>query len=208
MTLPHFDLSELIKTWGYLGLFFVVFAESGLFFGFFFPGDSLLFTAGFLASQGFLNIWILVPLMVIGAISGDSVGYFMGNKFGDWLMKKRDSLFFKRRYLLEAQQFYEKHGGKTIILARFIPIIRTFAPFVAGIGKMSYSKFASFNIIGGIAWVALFLYSGYFFGNLPLIRENFHYAIFGIIFVSILPAAIEYLKHLKSRKKNIELELD
>ena len=191
MTLPHFDLSELIKTWGYLGLFFVVFAESGLFFGFFFPGDSLLFTAGFLASQGFLNIWVLVPLMVIGAISGDSVGYFMGNKFGDWLMKKRDSLFFKRRYLLEAQQFYEKHGGKTIMLARFVPAVRTFAPIVAGMAKMEYRKFISYNVWGGLVWGVGMTCLGFFLGSIIPNADKYLLPIVGaIIVLSVLPGVM------------------
>ena len=188
MILPHFDLPELIKTWGYLGLFFVVFAESGLFFGFFFPGDSLLFTAGFLASQGFLNIWILVPLMVVAAISGDSTGYFIGNKFGDWLMKKRDSLFFKRRYLLEAQQFYEKHGGKTIMLARFVPAVRTFAPIVAGMAKMEYRKFISYNVWGGLVWGVGMTCLGFFLGSIIPNADKYLLPIVGaIIVLSVLP---------------------
>src|SRR3989339_1349001 len=203
MPVPHFDLPELIKTWGYLGLFFIVFAESGLFFGFFLPGDSLLFTAGFLASQGFLNIWVLVPLMVIGAISGDSVGYFMGNKFGDWLMKKRDSLFFKRRYLLEAQQFYEKHGGKTIILARFVPAVRTFAPIVAGMANMHYQSFLSFNVIGGFFWAMGMTLLGYFLGTLIPDVEKYLLPIIGaIIVISVIPA----LTHLKADDEDEEKE--
>ena len=192
----------------YIFLFLIIFMETGLVITPFLPGDSLLFAAGTLAVSGNLNILLLFMLLALGAILGDTVNYWIGTIIGPKIFEKKRIPFLKKEYLTRTEKFYEKHGGKTIILARFIPIIRTFAPFVAGIGKMSYSKFASFNIIGGIAWVALFLYSGYFFGNLPLIRENFHYAIFGIIFVSILPAAIEYLKHLKSRKKNIELELD
>ncbi|KKS73587.1 hypothetical protein A2781_03505 [Candidatus Gottesmanbacteria bacterium RIFCSPHIGHO2_01_FULL_42_27] len=192
----------------YIFLFLIIFMETGLVITPFLPGDSLLFAAGTLAVSGNLNILLLFLLLSSAAILGDTVNYWIGAIIGPKIFEKKRIPFLKKEYLTRTEKFYEKHGGKTIILARFIPIIRTFAPFVAGIGKMSYSKFASFNIIGGIAWVALFLYSGYFFGNLPLIRENFHYAIFGIIFVSILPAAIEYLKHLKSRKKNIELELD
>ena len=200
MILPHFDLPELIKTWGYLGLFFVVFAESGLFFGFFFPGDSLLFTAGFLASRGFLNIWILVPLMVVAAISGDSTGYFIGNKFGDWLMKKRDSLFFKRRYLLEAQQFYEKHGGKTIMLARFVPAVRTFAPIVAGMAKMEYRKFISYNVWGGLVWGVGMTCLGFFLGSIIPNVDKYLLPIVGaIIVLSVLPGAV----HLwNGREKN------
>jgi membrane-associated protein len=191
---PYFDLVELIKTWGYIGLFFIVFAESGLFFGFFFPGDSLLFTAGFLASQDFLNIWVLVPLMVAGAIAGDSVGYFMGNRFGDWLMKKKDSLFFKRRYLLEAQAFYEKHGGKTIILARFVPAVRTFAPIVAGMAKMEYRKFISFNVWGGLLWGAGMTLLGFFLGSAIPNVDKYLLPIVGIIIIlSVLPGAVHLL---------------
>lgn len=199
--MPHIDLVEIIKTWGYVGLFFIVFAESGLFFGFFFPGDSLLFTAGFLASQGFLNIWALVPLMVAAAISGDSAGYFMGNKFGDWLMKKKDSLFFKRRYLLEAQAFYEKHGGKTIVLARFVPAVRTFAPIVAGMAKMEYKKFISFNVWGGLLWGAGMTGLGFFLGSVIPNADKYLLPIVGaIIIVSVLPGAVHLWNGRKKAK--------
>ena len=192
----------------YIFLFLIIFMETGLVITPFLPGDSLLFAAGTLAVSGNLNILLLFMLLALGAILGDTVNYWIGTIIGPKIFEKKRIPFLKKEYLTRTEKFYEKHGGKTIILARFIPIIRTFAPFVAGIGKMSYSKFLSFNIIGGIVWVALFLFTGFFFGNLPIIRENFHYAILGIIFVSILPAAIEYIRHLKDRKKTIELDLD
>ena len=192
----------------YIFLFLIIFMETGLVITPFLPGDSLLFAACTLAVSGNLNILLLFMLLALGAILGDTVNYWIGTIIGPKIFEKKRIPFLKKEYLTRTEKFYEKHGGKTIILARFIPIIRTFAPFVAGIGKMSYSKFLSFNIIGGIVWVALFLFTGFFFGNLPIIRENFHYAILGIIFVSILPAAIEYIRHLKDRKKTIELDLD
>lgn len=196
--LPHFNLVELVKTWGLFGIIFIVFAESGLFFGFFFPGDSLLFTAGFLASQGFLNIWALTPLVIIAAIGGDSAGYWMGNKFGGWLMKQKDSLFYQKRYLLRAQEFYEKHGGKTIILARFIPIVRTFAPIAAGMAKMKYPRFISFNVFGGIFWGGGLTLLGYFLGSIiPGVDRYLLPIVAGIIVLSILPG----LAHLVSGRK-------
>ena len=134
--MPGFNLVELVQQVSYVGLFLMVFAESGLFFGFFLPGDSLLFTTGFLAAQGLLNIWVLVPLLTAGAILGDSAGYWTGNRLGSWLLKRKESWFFQKKHLIQAQEFYAKHGGKTLILARFIPAVRTFAPIVAGMAKM------------------------------------------------------------------------
>lgn len=200
--IPHLDLVELIRTFGYLGLFFVIFSESGLFFGFFFPGDSVLFTAGFLASQNILNIWILVPLMMIAAIGGDSTGFWMGGKFGGWLMKKKDSFFFKRKYLLEAQTFYEKHGGKTLILARFIPAVRTFVPIVAGMANMKYASFIKFNIIGGILWGTGMTLLGYFLGAMiPNVDRYLLPIVAVIIIVSVLPGVI----HLSKSKGGVSL---
>ncbi|OGD62583.1 hypothetical protein A2160_06125 [Candidatus Beckwithbacteria bacterium RBG_13_42_9] len=199
MILPEFDLVQIIQQVSYYGLFFIVFAESGLFFGFFLPGDSLLFTAGFLASQRILNIWILVPLLVVGAILGDSIGYWMGRKFGSWLIKQKDSWFFKKEYLREAQVFYERHGGKTIILARFIPIIRTFAPIAAGMAEMSYKRFVGFNIFGGLFWASGMLLGGYFLGNLiPNVDRYLLPIIALIIFLSVLPGIL----HLYQRQQN------
>ena len=193
----HFDLVELIKTLGYLGMFAIVFAESGLFFGFFLPGDSLLFTAGFLASQGFLNIWVLVPILIIGAILGDSTGYWMGRKFGSWLMKQKDSFFFQKHHLLRAQKFYEKHGGKTLILARFMPAVRTFAPIVAGMANMHYNTFLSFNVIGGFCWAMGMTLLGYFLGSaIPNVDKYLLPIVGAIVVISVIPA----LLHMRADK--------
>lgn len=202
----HFDLAELIKTFGYLGLFLVIFSESGLFFGFFFPGDSVLFMAGFLASQNLLNIWVLAPLMMIAAIGGDSAGFWMGGKFGSWLIKKKDSFFFKKKYLMEAQEFYEKHGGKTLILARFIPAVRTFVPIAAGMAKMKYANFIKFNIFGGILWGAGMTILGYFLGSLIPDADRYLLPVIGIIIaVSVLPGAIHLIKG-KHKHSSLKLE--
>ena len=146
------DLVQLIETVGYVGLFAIVFAESGLFFGFFLPGDSLLLTAGLLASRNVLNIFILIPVLFVGAVLGDTVGYWFGAKAGPPLFKREESLFFKPKNLLAAKAFYDKHGGKTITLARFMPFVRTFAPIVAGAVGMNYRRFLLFNLLGGVAW--------------------------------------------------------
>ncbi|OGM72549.1 hypothetical protein A3H21_00210 [Candidatus Woesebacteria bacterium RIFCSPLOWO2_12_FULL_42_8] len=198
--LLNFDIVELIKTWGYIGLFFIVFAESGLFFGFFLPGDSLLFTAGFLASQNFLNIVVLVPLLIIAAISGDSVGYWMGRRFGNWLMRQKETFFFQKKYMTRAHEFYDKHGGKTIVMARFVPAVRTFAPVVAGMAKMHYRTFLSFNIFGGIFWSAGMLLLGYFLGSLIPDIDKYLLPIVGvIIIVSVLPGVIHFIKESKKK---------
>jgi len=180
----------LVSTLGTLGIIAIIFAESGLFFGFFLPGDSLLFTAGLVASQGYINIWVLLIGTSIAAVLGDSVGYAFGRKVGPKLFNKEDSRFFKKAYLERTKTFYERHGKKTIILARFLPIFRTFAPFVAGIGKMEYKSFCVFNIVGAIAWVSLFLALGFYFGAIPIVKENFEFVIVGIIFISFLPIII------------------
>ncbi|MEK7127649.1 MAG: VTT domain-containing protein [Patescibacteria group bacterium] len=192
----HLDLAEIIKTIGYLGVFGIVFAESGLFFGFFLPGDSLLFTAGFLASQGFLNFPLLVILCIAGAILGDSVGYSFGKKMGQLLYSKEDSRFFKKAHLDKANAFYEKHGGKTIILARFIPFVRTFAPIVAGTANMTYKKFLSFNIIGGILWGMGVTTGGYVLGQVIPDADRYLLPIIAaIIIVSLAPPVFAYVKN-------------
>jgi len=189
------DLVEIIKTVGILGVFAIVFAESGLFFGFFLPGDSLLFTAGFLASQGILNIYILVIGCCFFAILGDSVGYAFGKKIGPKIFNKEDSLLFKKDHLLKAKEFYEKHGKKTIILARFVPFVRTFAPILAGVGEMKYSTFISYNVIGGIFWATGVTLAGFFLGNIiPDVDKYLLPIIALIIMVSALPAVYEVLK--------------
>lgn len=195
------DLIELIKTAGYIGLFGIVFAESGLFIGFFLPGDSLLFTAGFLASQGFLNIWILMGVTFIGAVLGDSVGYWFGKKTGNKIFTKEDSLFFKKDNIQKAEEFFKKHGPATIILARFVPIVRTFAPILAGVGTMRYKTFLSFNIVGGALWTIGVSLLGYFLGNLiPNIDKYLLPIILLIIVISVLPNIIHLIK---SRKRTI-----
>ncbi|MSU45461.1 MAG: DedA family protein [Candidatus Zambryskibacteria bacterium] len=193
------DPMFLIKTLGMLGIFAIVFAESGLFFGFFLPGDSLLFTAGFLASQGYLNLTILIVGCALCAIAGDSVGYTFGRKVGPALFSKEDSKFFHKDHVILAEQFYEKHGRKTIILARFVPIVRTFAPIIAGVGKMNYRSFLLFNIIGGILWTVGLTLLGYLLGNVIPDADRYLLPIIGVIFViSILPIIVELIR---SRKK-------
>lgn len=189
------NLRNLIITTGYLGIFFIVFAESGLLFGFFFPGDSLLLTAGLLASQGHFDIKLLVIIAMTAAILGDTVGYWFGHKTGPKIFKRENSLFFHKKNLIKANQFYKKHGGKTIILARFLPFIRTFAPIVAGVGEMKYSRFLSFNVFGGIFWVLLTTLAGYYLGNsIPNIEKYFLVIVVGVAFLSALPGMIHFWK--------------
>ncbi len=202
----HIDhhLVEIVndyQTWTYLILFLIIFAETGLVVTPFLPGDSLLFAAGAIVAkpETDLNIVALWVLLMIAAVLGDLVNYHVGKLVGHEAFSGKYKLL-KKEYLEKTQEFYIKHGGKTIIYARFIPIIRTFAPFVAGIGTMSYGKFASFNVFGGIAWVSSFLFIGYFFGGLPVIKENFTYVIFAIIFVSVLPPIIEVMREKRKSK--------
>jgi len=202
----HIDhhLVEIVndyQTWTYLILFLIIFAETGLVVTPFLPGDSLLFATGAIVAkpESGLSIFLIWILLMIAAVLGDLVNYHVGKFIGHEAFSGKYRLL-KKEYLTKTQEFYEKHGGKTIIYARFIPIIRTFAPFVAGIGTMSYGKFASFNVFGGIAWVTSFLFIGYFFGGLPVIKENFTYVIFGIIFVSILPPIIEVIRGKRKSK--------
>lgn len=194
------DPLTIIKTVGLLGVVLIVFAESGLFFGFFLPGDSLLFTAGFLASQGFISIWWLLILCFIAAIAGDSVGYAFGKKTGPMIFTKEDSLFFRKKHVERARSFYEKYGKKTIIFARFIPIVRTFAPIVAGIAGMEYKTFLKYNIIGGFIWTWGMLGLGYALGNIIPNAEKYLSPIILIIIVtSLIPAIVEFFKH-KNKK--------
>lgn len=194
-----FDVETIIRTGGYLGLFFIVFAESGLFFGFFLPGDSLLFTAGFLASQGYLNIWILCAISFLGAIVGDSVGYTFGKRVGRKLFTRDNSLLFHKNHLQTAEEFYEKHGPKTIVIARFMPIVRTFAPIVAGIGTMRYGTFLAFNMIGGALWGVGLPLVGYFLGStIPNVDRYLLPIILGIIIVSMLPGLWHIFKRYRA----------
>ena len=184
--------------WTYAILFIIIFCETGLIFTPFLPGDSLLFASGAIAGLGALDPLILIILLSIAAIIGDSVNYAFGAHIGPKIFRK-ESQFFKHEHIMRTERFYEEHGGKTIILARFIPIIRTFAPFVAGVGAMKYPRFISFNIIGGIMWVTLFVGSGTLFGNLPVVREYFEFVILGIILLSLLPV----LRQWRHRKKEV-----
>lgn len=200
------DLETLIKTIGLVGVLAVVFAESGLLIGFFFPGDSLLFTAGFLASHDFFNIYLLALGAFLAAVGGDSTGYAFGHKIGKKLFQKKDSLIFHQDNLIKAQNFYQKHGKKTIILARFIPVIRTFAPIVAGVGDMEYSTFLTFNIIGAALWSIGITLAGFYLGK--LVRNIDSYLlpiIFLIIAVSILPNLIHIFKSKENRQQLLRL---
>jgi len=185
-------------TWTYGILFVVIFLETGLVATPFLPGDSLLFAAGAFAALGALDVKVLLILLAAAAILGDTANYWIGRKVGPRVFKE-DVRWLKREYLERTHRFYEKHGGKTIVLARFIPIIRTFAPFVAGIGTMSYPRFLAYNVFGGCLWVMLFVLSGYFFGNLPVVRENFSFVILAIIIISVLPLVYEVLRNGRSR---------
>lgn len=193
----HLDkhLLELVQsygTWVYGVLFLIVFLETGLVVTPFLPGDSLLFVAGAIAAAGELDVNLLAGLLVIAAIAGDSLNFAIGRYLGPKVFRFEDSRFFKRSYLNRTHAFFERHGGKSIIIARFVPIIRTYAPFVAGIGAMDYRRFLAFNVAGGVLWVVLLTYAGYFFGNIPLVRNNLTAVILGIIVLSILPAVIEF----------------
>ncbi len=199
----HLDkhLHELIvqyDTLTYVILFAVIFAETGLVFTPFLPGDSLLFAAGTFAAKGSFNVHLLFLLLTIASIIGDTVNYWVGHYLGPKVFSM-NIRFLKKEYLERTHQFYEKHGGKTIIIARFIPIIRTFAPFVAGVGSMSYGKFIRYNIIGGIVWCAIFIYAGYFFGNFSFVKNNFSIVIVAIILISVLPGVVEYIKHKRNK---------
>jgi membrane-associated protein len=188
------DIFQQYGAWTYAILFLIVFCETGLVVTPFLPGDSLLFAVGALSAGGGLDLWVLFGLLTVAAILGDTVNYWIGNYIGPRAFSG-NVRFLKKEYLERTHLFYEKHGGKTIILARFMPIIRTFAPFVAGVGSMTYGRFFMYNIVGGIVWVAGFLFAGYFFGNIPAVKHNFTLVILGIIVVSVVPPIIEVLKH-------------
>jgi len=196
----HLDkhLAEVIQaygTWTYALLFAIVFLETGLVVTPFLPGDSLLFAAGSFAALGALDPGLLFLLLAVAAVLGDTVNYAIGAYLGPKVFHYPKSRFFNPEHVRRTHRFYEKYGGKTIIIARFVPIIRTFAPFVAGIGAMSYPRFLAYNVVGGLGWVALCLGAGYFFGNLPFVRRNFSLVILAIVVISVLPALVEYLRH-------------
>ena len=188
------ELSAQYGVWIYAILFVIVFCETGLVITPFLPGDSLLFAAGSIAALGSMNIHTMALLLMLAAILGDAVNFAIGKYLGERLFANPDSRIFRRSYLQRTEAFYAKHGGKTIILARFVPIVRTFAPFVAGMGHMSYGRFFRFNVIGGIAWVALFSYSGFWFGQQPIVKENLTLILLAIIIISVLPAIIEIIR--------------
>lgn len=193
------DLVTHYGIWIYAILFLLVFCETGLVVTPFLPGDSLLFAAGSIAAIGEMNIHLMVFLLLLAAILGDMVNFIFGKYFGSHLFNNPDSKIFKPLYLHKTQKFYSHHGGKAIIIARFIPIVRTFVPFVAGMSHMNYALFLRYNIIGALIWVLLFSYAGYWFGNLPLIKENLSLAMIGIILISLLPAITELLRHRLKR---------
>ena len=195
----HIDkhLGEVIADygyWTYFILFAIVFMETGLVVMPFLPGDSLLFAAGAFAATGALDVWVLFVLLAAAAIVGDTVNYWLGHRLGPRVFED-DVRFFKREYLVRTQRFYEKHGAKTIFLARFIPIVRTFAPFVAGVGTMRYGKFIVYNVAGALVWTSVFIFAGYFFGNIPIVRDNFGLVVIAIILMSVLPVGFELIKH-------------
>ena len=197
----HVDIMGLVQTFGYFGILAVVFAESGVFFGFFLPGDSLLFTAGLLASQGFLNIWVLFIFVPIAAILGDNFGYWFGAKVGPKIFTREDSLFFHKHHIERTRQFYAKYGVKAIVIARFIPVVRTFTPVLAGVGQMPYRVFMKYNILGGVLWAAGMLLLGFFLGSVvPNIDRYLLPIILVIIAISFMPIIREMVLH--NKKKN------
>jgi membrane-associated protein len=196
-----YDVPELIRTVGLIGLIVIVFAETGLLIGFFLPGDSLLITAGLFAARGDFNVWVLVGVLTIAAIVGDATGYAIGKRTGRALYNRPNSLLFRREHLQFTHDYYEKHGGKTIIIARFVPILRTFAPMVAGVGDMGYTRFATYNVVGAFLWVWSMILGGYALGNVvpqDVIEQRLHYIIAGVIAVSLLPPAIAWLRRKRS----------
>ena len=195
------ELAAQYGVWIYGILFLIIFCETGLVVMPLLPGDSLLFAAGSIAAIGKMNIHLMVVLLIIAAILGDAVNFVIGKYFGEKLFSNPNSKIFKQSHLQKTQQFYAKHGGKTIIMARFIPIVRTFAPFVAGMGHMTYHHFLAYNVIGGVLWVTIFSYLGYFFGNMDIVKDNLSLVLVAIIVLSILPAIIEIIRHKRAANK-------
>ena len=190
-----YNVPELIRLVGMAGITFIVFAETGLMIGFFLPGDSLLVTAGLFAARGDLNIYVLIPVLILAAICGNATGYFIGSRAGQALYSRPNSFFFRREHLIRTHQFYERHGGKTIILAQFMPIVRTFAPVVAGAAGMTYRRFATFNVVGAILWITSMSLTGFFLGKVvPGIEQRIHIVVAVVIFLSLLPGIIAYLR--------------
>lgn len=194
-------LSQVVTGWfGYALLAGIVFAETGLLVGLFFPGDSLLFTVGVVAGAGGLDIVRIAAVLIVASIAGDQTGYWLGRRTGPAIFSRKDSRLFKQEYVAATTRFYEKHGGKTLIYAKFVPIVRTFAPFMAGVGRMNYWRFLSFNIWGGLGWVLLATLAGYNLGGIPVIRRNFEKVVLGIVFLSIAPMLIHVLKERRAAK--------
>lgn len=203
--LVHLDqhlaaFAQQYGAWIYGLLFLIIFCETGLVVTPFLPGDSLLFVAGAVAAVGAMNVHLLVVLLILAAVLGDNTNYWIGRFVGPRVFKRDDTWFFKRSYVDRANEFFQRHGGKTLIIARFLPIVRTYVPFVAGIGKMSYSRFLPFDILGGVIWITSLSYAGYLFGNMRWVKENLTLVIVGIIFVSLLPGIVEALRHRASRR--------
>ena len=193
-------LSDVITGWwGYALLAAIVFAESGLLVGLFLPGDSLLFTVGVVAGAGHLDIVEICLLLLVASIGGDQTGYYLGHRAGPKIFTRPDSRLFKKQYITETQDFYERHGGKTLIYAKFVPIVRTFAPFMAGVGGMKYSRFVSFNVVGGLGWVLSMTLGGYYLGSFPIIRQHFEKVVIGIVLVSVAPVVIQYLRSRRAK---------
>jgi membrane-associated protein len=192
--------TQAYGVWTYLLLFLIIFCETGLVVTPILPGDSLLFAAGALAAGGSLNVVWLSVLLSVAAVLGDAANYTIGHFMGPKVFSQENGRFLKKEYLDRTHQFYEKYGGKTIIIARFVPIVRTFAPFVAGVGSMTYWRFASYNVIGGVVWVTICLFAGYAFGNLPIVKENFTLVILAIIFISLLPGLVEFLRQRQQQR--------
>ncbi len=204
--IPYLDLASLIETVGYIGLFGIIFAESGTIVGFFLPGASLLFTAGFLASQGYLNIFILVPLLWVAAVLGDNVGYWFGAHFGPRIFNREDSLFFHTKHVDRTRDFYARYGSKTVLIARFIPFVRTFAPILAGVGSMHYPTFLFYNFLGALLWACGITILGYTLGSvIPGAADYLEFIILGIIAVTLMPVVFEFFReHLRSRRERAQ----
>lgn len=194
-----YNVPELIRLVGFYGLIAIVFAETGLLVGFFLPGDSLLITAGLFAARGDFDIRLMIPCLIAAAIVGNATGYWIGNRTGSALYSRPDSLLFRREHLRMTHEYYEKHGGKTIVFAQFIPILRTFAPVVAGVGQMGYRNFATFNVVGAICWVGSMTLAGYALGNLiPNIEQRIHLVVGAVILVSLIPPALAWMRRKKT----------
>jgi membrane-associated protein len=198
-----YDIVSQYGTWTYAILFFIIFCETGFVVTPFLPGDSLLFAAGALAALGAIDLSLLIFLLATAAISGDTVNYWIGHYVGPKVFHEEHSRFLNKEYLNRTHRFYEKHGGITIVIARFVPIIRTFAPFVAGIGSMTYSRFILYNVAGGIAWVVVFLVGGYFFGNIPVVKNNYSLVVLALLIIPGIPAVFEFIRHYLQRKKSL-----